>query len=57
MAKRQPEWIVERPYNNEYDIAISKNPRKAPNYVELARNNAILKYPLKSVQIDSDIAF
>ena len=57
MAKRQPEWIVERPYNNEYYIAIVKVPRKAPNYVELARNNAILEISTQiSVQIDSDIA-
>ncbi len=57
MAKKQPEWILEMPYDNEYYSAVVKIPRKAPNYVELARNNAILEISTQiSVQIDSDIA-
>jgi len=57
MAKKQPEWIWEMPYDNEYYSAVVKIPRKAPNYVELARNNAILEISTQiSVQIDSDIA-
>ena len=57
MAKKQPEWILEMPYDNEYYSAVVKISRKAPNYVELARNNAILEISTQiSVQIDSDIA-
>ncbi len=57
VAKKQPEWTLQQPFDNGYYSAVVKIPKKAPNYKELARNEAIREISTQiSVQIDSDIA-
>lgn len=56
MSKQVPEWVEQRPYNNEYYTAVVRFNKKAPNYVDLARDNALREISTQiSVQIDSDI--
>ena len=57
VGKKQPEWTLQQPFDNGYYSAVVKIPKKAPNYKELARNEAIREISTQiSVQIDSDIA-
>jgi len=56
VSKQVPEWVVQRPYNNEFYTAVVRYSKQAPNYVELARDNALREISTQiSVQIDSDI--
>lgn len=56
VSKRVPDWVSQRPYNNEYYTAVVRHPKQVPNYVESARDNALREISTQiSVQIDSDI--
>ncbi|PKN73914.1 MAG: hypothetical protein CVU50_01320 [Candidatus Cloacimonetes bacterium HGW-Cloacimonetes-3] len=56
MATKEPVWITQRPANTAYYSAVVRFSKKAPNYVDSARDNALREISTQiSVQIDSDI--
>lgn len=56
MSQKEPQWITQRPADIDYYSAVVRFSKKAPNYVESARDNALREISTQiSVQIDSDI--
>ncbi len=55
--QKEPAWISQNPTDNAYYSAVVRISRKAPNYLDLARDNALKEISTQiSVTIDSDIA-
>ncbi|MDD2229147.1 MAG: LPP20 family lipoprotein [Candidatus Cloacimonetes bacterium] len=56
MASKEPSWVTQRPADPAYYNAVVRFSKKAPNYTDLARDNALREISTQiSVQIDSDI--
>lgn len=56
-SPKEPLWIKQSPQDLAYYSAVIRVPKTAPNYAELARENALREISTQiSVQIDSDIA-
>ena len=56
-APKEPAWISQNPTDSAYYSAVVRISRKAPNYVDLARDNALKEISTQiSVSIDADIA-
>lgn len=56
MAPKEPVWITQRPADMAYYNAVVRYTKKAPNYADSARDNALREISTQiSVQIDSDI--
>lgn len=54
---KEPNWINQRPADNNYYSAVISAPKKVPNYADIARENALREISTQiSVQIDADIA-
>ncbi len=57
MSKKEPAWIAQHPLDNAFYSAVIRVSRKAPNYLDLARDNALKEISNQiNVTIDADIA-